>query len=137
MVGAQEKRTSSSDEDVVSGLGVGLLDRLPDGHTGAENGSRLGHVESVGDGGEVAGEGDGVSACTQESIWSSCKIQGTRNALLEGTIDRVSRGLGLLASRLLALAADLAVEAGVGKPLDTDGVSDLQVGGGVVCVGTH
>ena len=136
MVGAQEKRTSSSDEDVVSGLGVGLLDRLPDGHTGAENGSRLGHVESVGDGGEVAGEGDGVSACDQ-SYWSSRENKERRDALLEGTIDRVTRGLGLLASRLLALAADLAVEAGVGKPLDTDGVSDLQVGGGVVCVGTH
>jgi len=36
------------------------------------------------------------------------------------------------ASRLLALAADLTVQARVGKPLDTDGISHLESGRGVV-----
>jgi hypothetical protein len=68
--------------------------------------------KSLGNGSEVTSEGNGV--------------------LLEGSIDRVARGLRVGASRLLALAADLTVQARVGEPLDSDGVSDLERSGSVV-----
>jgi len=62
--------------------------------------------KSLGNGSEMTSEGNGV--------------------LLEGSINRVARGLRVGASRLLALAADLTVQARVGEPLDSDGVSHLE-----------
>lgn len=68
--------------------------------------------ESLGNGSEVTSVGDGV--------------------LLEGSVDRVARGLRVTAGSLLALAADLTVQARVSEPLDSDGVPDLERGGSVV-----
>jgi hypothetical protein len=72
--------TGSSDDNVVSGLGVRLLDRLPDGHTGTKDGSGDGEVEAGREGGEVASEGDGVSAQRRESEQAGRCREGQRRS---------------------------------------------------------
>lgn len=64
--------------------------------------------------------------------WTRTGSKVEWDSLLEGSILGVTRGLGVGAGRLLSLAADLAVEARVGEPLDTNGVSDLERGRRVV-----
>jgi hypothetical protein len=101
--------SGSRDDDDFALLEGSLLKSFVDGHSSAENGSSVGERESSGDRSEVSGVRDGP--------------------LLERSIDRESRVLGLGARGLESLSTLLAVEARVGEPLDTDGVSDLECGG--------
>lgn len=54
------------------------------------------------------------------------------SVLLERSVHRVARSLRVTASCLLAFAADLTVQARVGEPLDTNGISNLECRRGVV-----
>ena len=69
---------------------------------------RIWQRQTVGDGGELGSVRDGI--------------------LLEGSIDRVARALSLLAEGFVTLSAELALVAGVGDPLDSDIVADLELG---------
>ena len=59
--GEVAKTTTGTDDcDCLAWSEVGSLDGLPDGDTCAEEGSGSLEGESVGDGGDMAGKGDGV-----------------------------------------------------------------------------
>lgn len=98
-VGLRNDNISAATSQPARNEAAHLLDSLPDSDAGTENRSSHLERESVGDGREVTCERDGV--------------------LLERAVDGVARALGKFARRLGAEAAVLAVEAGVGEPLQT------------------
>ena len=93
--------------------------------------SSLVERKTSGNGSQVSSERNGVSAKGESA--SRSEKWGRGDELLESTVDRVSRGLRFSARSLLTFATDLAVEAGVGEPFDSDRFSDFSLSRSSVC----
>lgn len=120
---------------------VGSLDGLPDGDTCTEEGCGSLEGESIGDGGDVSGKGDGVllEGSMLGEAWRVDKRGGGERGEMvrllscneHSGLGRLSPvlltvHLGRLAVGLISMSAEVAGEARVGEPLDAYSVSLLD-----------